>query len=458
MAQSTEKLKQAITLIKSGDKASAVNLVKEAIKEDKGNANAWYVLATALEDTDKRIKALENTLKLQPDHSRAQALLERLRPQQSASVSPFATDDVGTEDQTATGDAFDEAEDEGEADAGGFAFDNAEEEEADFYGGSPFLEDEEDEEAEDVDPRLEEAAEFIESGKLLQAKPLIQQVLNEDKQNVAAWWLLAHVMEDTDNQIKALKRVLKLQPDQEEAQEWLEELQWQRSLQEEDDADAFFSSIDDDEDDPFADMDDPRKRKDDQRKRKPTPKAGDAPSMTFHVVSFAIMLIIGLGAYFGLRSFVGQDGTVLGSDEMRQSAGLTSGGSLTEECQSVPATLTTNTRDFVSDTGLSQETILRGVISPGSTFNHYKYEGYDTGYVFSASPGQTVTFNLTTSSANYDPELLLYRPDGTLVQEVDSGFNGESETLQYTIDETGDWVIAVGVFSFGCGQYTLSYN
>ena len=88
MADSKQQLKQAIGMIKAGDRATATRLVTSVLKTDKSNPDAWFVLANALTERDKQIKALENALRLQPGYSRAQAMLDKLRPPAQPAAPP----------------------------------------------------------------------------------------------------------------------------------------------------------------------------------------------------------------------------------------------------------------------------------------------------------------------------------------------------------------------------------
>ena len=71
-------LKQAYDLIKAGDKESAVQLLLPVLKADENNASAWWLMANALTDPQDIREALENVLRLHPEHAQAQKKLDKL--------------------------------------------------------------------------------------------------------------------------------------------------------------------------------------------------------------------------------------------------------------------------------------------------------------------------------------------------------------------------------------------
>lgn len=99
-----QALKEAFELIKSGKKSQAVDLLLPVLKADEDNADAWWLIANALEEPDEIREALENVLRLQPQREKARQMLERLnqrfppRPKHDDEFSfdddPFADDVV----------------------------------------------------------------------------------------------------------------------------------------------------------------------------------------------------------------------------------------------------------------------------------------------------------------------------------------------------------------------------
>jgi WD40 repeat protein len=80
----TETIQQAISLIKSGQKAQARQLLMQTIQADPHQEDAWLWLAAALDSDEQRIRILEKCLTIFPESQNARKGLERLRANQSA--------------------------------------------------------------------------------------------------------------------------------------------------------------------------------------------------------------------------------------------------------------------------------------------------------------------------------------------------------------------------------------
>jgi hypothetical protein len=94
--QHRAQLQEAYQLIKSGNKQDATRLLLAVLKEDRDNADAWWLLANATTDTDKQRQALNQVLRLKPDHNAAQRLLEKVNtsaPMRSAGPPPAPSRD-----------------------------------------------------------------------------------------------------------------------------------------------------------------------------------------------------------------------------------------------------------------------------------------------------------------------------------------------------------------------------
>ncbi len=72
---------------------------------------------------------------------------------------------------------------------------------------------------------LRQAIEAAREGKRAEAKRLIAQILDEDDENVKAWWWLSRITEDLDERRIALTTVVQLEPDNAKAQEALRKLE-----------------------------------------------------------------------------------------------------------------------------------------------------------------------------------------------------------------------------------------
>lgn len=77
-----EKLQEAVALYKKGDKAQAMKLLAEIVRQEPNNSVAWYGLALCVDESDKKIYCLKKVLNLDPTHKKAQQLLEKLQPAQ----------------------------------------------------------------------------------------------------------------------------------------------------------------------------------------------------------------------------------------------------------------------------------------------------------------------------------------------------------------------------------------
>lgn len=72
---------------------------------------------------------------------------------------------------------------------------------------------------------LDNASQLIEKGEIAQARMLIKRMLQQDIENVDAWYLLIQVARDDGEKRKAAERILALQPDHLQAQQILDELE-----------------------------------------------------------------------------------------------------------------------------------------------------------------------------------------------------------------------------------------
>lgn len=107
--QHQAQLQEAYQLIKSGNKQDATRLLLAVLKENRDSADAWWLLANATSDTDKQRQALNQVLRLKPDHNAAQRLLEKVNtsaPSRPASPPPQRDDPFGSRASDDFGDPF----------------------------------------------------------------------------------------------------------------------------------------------------------------------------------------------------------------------------------------------------------------------------------------------------------------------------------------------------------------
>ena len=72
------ELKEAYGLIKSGDKAAARDVLVAYLDDMPNDANAWWLMANALEDREMRKESLERVLELNPGFEQAEKALAKL--------------------------------------------------------------------------------------------------------------------------------------------------------------------------------------------------------------------------------------------------------------------------------------------------------------------------------------------------------------------------------------------
>src|SRR5215216_7194619 len=100
--QSQQDLQQAYSLIKAGNKQEAARLLVNILKTERDNAEAWWLLANASPDTVKARQALQQVLRIRPDHAAARSMLDKLDVDasnapsaSSSSASSAASDPFG---------------------------------------------------------------------------------------------------------------------------------------------------------------------------------------------------------------------------------------------------------------------------------------------------------------------------------------------------------------------------
>ena len=105
---SSEPLQEAYRLIREGRQQEAVQVLLPFVRADPLNADAWWLLANAVENNDQKRSALERVLKLRPNDQRAQRMIATLPSAESAapeaqdsSDEPFA--DLGDTSSSSDG-------------------------------------------------------------------------------------------------------------------------------------------------------------------------------------------------------------------------------------------------------------------------------------------------------------------------------------------------------------------
>jgi hypothetical protein len=92
MSNTNQQLQQAYEYIRTGQKQQAVQILVPLLKTDKDNANAWWLLANAVDNRDQARQALENVLRLRPNDEKAQKMLEKFKPAPPPPPAPAVQD------------------------------------------------------------------------------------------------------------------------------------------------------------------------------------------------------------------------------------------------------------------------------------------------------------------------------------------------------------------------------
>ena len=77
----TDKLQEAISAIKAGDKAIGQQLLIDVLKADEKSEAAWLWMAATFDDSEKRRRCLETVLQINPDSEPAKRGLGQLAPE-----------------------------------------------------------------------------------------------------------------------------------------------------------------------------------------------------------------------------------------------------------------------------------------------------------------------------------------------------------------------------------------
>ena len=100
--ESSSLVQQGVAAYKAGDKAEAIRLFTEALRQNRDDIDAWLYLGAAIDDPARKRQAFETVLKLDPSNEKAKNALARLDAgptQQSAAApgsSPVASSSMGS--------------------------------------------------------------------------------------------------------------------------------------------------------------------------------------------------------------------------------------------------------------------------------------------------------------------------------------------------------------------------
>lgn len=82
-----DDLFDAIDLIESGDRASALILLRGLIRDNPDNEDAWLWMSVAVDSIDRSVVCLDNVVRINPDNQAAASALYRLQADEIASQS-----------------------------------------------------------------------------------------------------------------------------------------------------------------------------------------------------------------------------------------------------------------------------------------------------------------------------------------------------------------------------------
>jgi tetratricopeptide (TPR) repeat protein len=81
-------LSRASRLAERGNRAGARDLLIQAIKQDPGNAQAWFMLSLTTDDPDKIAEYLHRVIELNPDDELARRRLQTLEQPRRSTGGP----------------------------------------------------------------------------------------------------------------------------------------------------------------------------------------------------------------------------------------------------------------------------------------------------------------------------------------------------------------------------------
>lgn len=85
-----QKLQRAILALKAGDRPTAREIFKEALRENPTLEDAWIGLSFCVESTDQKKSCLQRALAINPNHAYARSALARIeQTERLSALSPL---------------------------------------------------------------------------------------------------------------------------------------------------------------------------------------------------------------------------------------------------------------------------------------------------------------------------------------------------------------------------------
>ncbi len=91
MSDQPSQTQQAIDAYRSGDKVTARRILSQVVRQEPGNARAWYLLSQVVDQSDQAVFCLKKVLEIDPSNGQALERLERLQPPPARPVPPAPT-------------------------------------------------------------------------------------------------------------------------------------------------------------------------------------------------------------------------------------------------------------------------------------------------------------------------------------------------------------------------------
>jgi hypothetical protein len=458
-------MKQAYQMIKAGQKREASQLLVDLLKTDRNNADAWWLLAHAATKQENAKQALQQVLRLRPNDANARAMLSKMEgaaPPQSPASGGFSAPPVGG------GDRFSMSG--GSGDSSRWSS-NTPTSSSGMFGGpepdDPF-----------ADSPFNPPAQNQSSGSLLADDDLFEgyQPANDDpfaapkRSNAAASDPFGGddpfampknqpVMSSDpfgDNDPFGTPKRSSAPLDDPFGDDDPFAMPKSQPIMSSDPfgdnpfggkpssssrvADDPFGSSDPFADDPFAGVGAGKKG---AGKSRPSSsgKSGGNPV----VVILAIIGVVGLIGCAACGFFLWSTGNQV-VQFIEENATIMPDGSIV-----------IGTMVFSESSSLPTDLNMRGGIDAGRTVRGTLSDFNDDGWTFQGTAGQTITLELNAISANIDPTVYIYNPDGSLLgqnDDIDFGSNTNSR-LVITLPTTGTYTIVAGQFGFESGDYEL---
>jgi hypothetical protein len=322
---------------------------------------------------------------------------------------------------------------------------------------------------------MQEAFRLIKAGDKAEAARILTPILEDERDNADAWWLMAHAVEKPSHVRQALEHVLRLRPDDAKARAMLDKLpqtppkpapkprtadplaQSFGSGRMDDDP---FAGVDDgdpfasvDNADPFADVKDDRpahRREPNLGKPAKTGSSGGNPlTIALAVVGVLALVVCGVCALTGIGglSLFGQAAQSL-SAEMQQYTTVMPDGSIVVNNM--------GSYDSVEDAVIGDLTVI-GPIDFGQQVQGYIGDAFDNhAYTFDGSAGDVVNIDLVGTSDNFTPEFQIYDSGINRIASEMGAFDDAIYT-SVTLANSGTYTLVVsGIASEGSYDLKIS--